>query len=188
MFIALADPEDDPEYYEAVRTPMDLATILSRVDARRYDSTEKYLADVRLVELSTRQYYGCGGGTVGADGSAAADTAEAVASAAALDGNGSRDISLASALYDEAEELLKGRLHLPGGSSGGETLWQRLWRMREAGGPAPPPAGTVTVEALAAEALEQAAAAASVRGGGDATARVSGRHKGDTEPIYVSER
>ena len=147
---------------------MDLATILSRVDSRQYEDAVRYLADVRLIEHGTRQYYGSEPG-----------------------GEGARLVTQASALYDEAEGLL--RSGLP------EELRQRLLRMRGAGGPAAAPPGTVTVEALAAEAIAAAARGGhhhrggqSHGGGREAAAggsqRASGRLKGDGLPTSVRKK
>ena len=145
---------------------MDLATILSRVDARHYASQEQYLADVRLICHGTEQYYGSEAG-----------------------GEGARYVSLASAMLDEASEMLRARLSAD--------LVQRLWRIQGAGGPAAAPEGVATVEALAAEAIETADAAAGGardtqrdagggRGGEGAGFRASGRLRGENLPVTVS--
>ncbi len=48
-FVAPADPEEHLEYWENVQHPMDLATLLARVDARQYGTAAAYLADVELI-------------------------------------------------------------------------------------------------------------------------------------------
>ena len=54
------DPEDEDgmEYYETVSHPMDLATILARVDARMYSTPAAYLADMALVLRCMQQLHG----------------------------------------------------------------------------------------------------------------------------------
>ncbi len=97
---------------------------------------------------------------------------------------GSRYVTQAAALLDEAEGLL--RVGLPG------ELRQRLWRVAAAGGPAPPPPGGVTGEQLAARATREAEAAAregqqqqqQQQPGG----RASSRLRGQSLPDAVSRR
>jgi SpoVK/Ycf46/Vps4 family AAA+-type ATPase len=51
------DPEEDPKYWEIVTQPMDLSTLLSRVDQRRYSTPAQFLADVALIPAGERQYW-----------------------------------------------------------------------------------------------------------------------------------
>lgn len=51
-------PEDDPEYWQAVAHPMDLTTLLDRIDRRRYTTPAQFLADVALIPEGERQFWG----------------------------------------------------------------------------------------------------------------------------------
>jgi SpoVK/Ycf46/Vps4 family AAA+-type ATPase len=51
------DPSEDPAYWEVVKQPMDLSTLLSRVDQRRYSTPAQFLADVALIPAGERQYW-----------------------------------------------------------------------------------------------------------------------------------
>ncbi|GLI60628.1 hypothetical protein VaNZ11_002825 [Volvox africanus] len=84
QFSAPVDPDEDPEYWRLVSVPMDLATVLARVDGRQYLTISQYLADVALILQGAREYF--------------------------IDSV--RDISRATALVDEAEHLVKARVPL----------------------------------------------------------------------------
>lgn len=57
------DPYEEPEYYERVSAPCDLATILHRVDSRtRYHTVAQYLADVMLIAMVREEELNKGGG------------------------------------------------------------------------------------------------------------------------------
>jgi hypothetical protein len=60
MFLEPPDPEDEDgmEYYQTVSHPMDLATILARVDARMYSTPAAYLADMALILRCMQQLHG----------------------------------------------------------------------------------------------------------------------------------
>jgi SpoVK/Ycf46/Vps4 family AAA+-type ATPase len=81
LFWMPPDPEDDPEYWNTVTCPMDLATILSRVDGRKYNLPSQYLADMALIPRAERELHGD-------------------------DPRGYREISKACALEDEARSLV----------------------------------------------------------------------------------
>lgn len=53
-------PEEDLSYYECVATPMDLATLLAKVDGHHYLTPSAYLADVQLI-VQVQQKTGLGG-------------------------------------------------------------------------------------------------------------------------------
>lgn len=58
---AFAEPvtaEEDPDYAARVPRPMDLSTLLARVDAGRYATPGRYLADVALLPDAERAYWG----------------------------------------------------------------------------------------------------------------------------------
>lgn len=48
--VLAVDPEEDPEYWQSVSCPCDLATILAHVDNRHYHTAAAYLAHVALIE------------------------------------------------------------------------------------------------------------------------------------------
>jgi len=81
LFWMPPDPEDDPDYWNTVTCPMDLATILSRVDGRKYNLPSQYLADMALIPRAERELHGD-------------------------DPRGFREISKACALEDEARSLV----------------------------------------------------------------------------------
>uniref|UniRef100_A0A7S3R877 Bromo domain-containing protein n=1 Tax=Dunaliella tertiolecta TaxID=3047 RepID=A0A7S3R877_DUNTE len=56
-FAAPVDPEEDPEYWQTVRCPCDLATILAHVDSRHYNTAAAYLAHVALIGKGWREYF-----------------------------------------------------------------------------------------------------------------------------------
>jgi SpoVK/Ycf46/Vps4 family AAA+-type ATPase len=56
-FYEPVDPSEDPQYWEIVKQPMDLSTLLSRVDQRRYSTPAQFLADVALIPAGERQYW-----------------------------------------------------------------------------------------------------------------------------------
>lgn len=62
-FAAPPSPEDEDgaEYYQRVTVPMDLATILSKVNNRQYLTTAAYLADFALIVQGAKEYYGTEG-------------------------------------------------------------------------------------------------------------------------------
>lgn len=56
-FYEPVDPSEDPQYWKIVKQPMDLSTLLSRVDQRRYSTPAQFLADVALIPAGERQYW-----------------------------------------------------------------------------------------------------------------------------------
>lgn len=56
-FFEPVDPKEDPNYWELVAEPMDLSTLLARVDQRRYVTPAQFLADVALIPAGERQYW-----------------------------------------------------------------------------------------------------------------------------------
>ncbi|KAK9811900.1 hypothetical protein WJX72_012131 [[Myrmecia] bisecta] len=57
-FAEPVSPDEDPEYWEKVSNPMDLATLLARVDGRAYATAAAFLRDVALIPVDAAQYYG----------------------------------------------------------------------------------------------------------------------------------
>lgn len=94
---------------------MDLATLLARVDERRYGTPAAFLADVAAIVTATRQYLG--------DLADVGDLADAAAIR--------EEVSRAHALENEARALLTARVP--------PELWARCDEIAAAGGPAPPP-------------------------------------------------
>ncbi|CAL8469143.1 g8684 [Coccomyxa elongata] len=82
---APVSPEDDPTYWERMTSPMDLATLLARVDDRQYPTVKMFLAAVALIPAAEKQYWGD-------------------------DPEGIREISRACALEDEARMLVEARV------------------------------------------------------------------------------
>ena len=58
QFCEPVDPQEDALYYEVVLRPIDLSTILARVDAHAYTSVEQFLDDIGLIVAGERQYWG----------------------------------------------------------------------------------------------------------------------------------
>jgi histone acetyltransferase len=53
------DAEDVPDYYDIIKTPMDLGTMQKRVDSGKYYITlEIFLADLRQVWKNAKEYNG----------------------------------------------------------------------------------------------------------------------------------
>ncbi|KAL4429387.1 hypothetical protein ABPG77_005161 [Micractinium sp. CCAP 211/92] len=82
------EPEEEEEWWDKVSEPMDLSTILSRVDARAYSTPHEYLADIAKIAQCSREFWGS-------------------------DTRGVREISRASALEDEARSALAKALPQP---------------------------------------------------------------------------
>ncbi|KAI8874293.1 Bromodomain-containing protein, partial [Ramicandelaber brevisporus] len=52
------DAEDVPDYYDVVAHPMDLSTMLSRVNSRYYLTADEFLADIDMIPAAAREYHG----------------------------------------------------------------------------------------------------------------------------------
>ncbi|GLJ11489.1 hypothetical protein SUGI_0168750 [Cryptomeria japonica] len=50
--------EDAPDYYAIVQNPMDITTLLQRVDNRRYFTCSAFLQDVELIPTNAKAYNG----------------------------------------------------------------------------------------------------------------------------------
>ena len=57
LFAAPVSEEEAPGYGAMVPSPMDLSTILWRVDDGHYTSLKTFLADINLVPIAARQYH-----------------------------------------------------------------------------------------------------------------------------------
>ncbi|GAB4822033.1 hypothetical protein N2152v2_009079 [Parachlorella kessleri] len=123
-FAEPVSPDEDPHYWDTVSQPMDLATLLARVDARLYATTHQFLAEVALIPQGEREYWGLGKDTAAAAATAAPGT---------TDSRGIREVSRACALEDEVRCQLAARVPAE--------LAARLDAMQAAGGPAPAPPG-----------------------------------------------
>ncbi|CAL5230062.1 g13513 [Coccomyxa viridis] len=78
-------PQEDPEYWQRVTSPMDLATLLSRVDARQIPTVKTFLDTAALIPAGEQQFWGS-------------------------DPEGIREVSKAHAMLDEARLLAERRV------------------------------------------------------------------------------
>jgi SpoVK/Ycf46/Vps4 family AAA+-type ATPase len=131
-------PELQSAYYRAVRDPLDVATVLSRVDARVYQTPEAFLSDLGRVVKAAQRWFGPSSGAGGGGGAAAVGGAAAAAPAplgpspSGLDpATAARALTAAHALLDEAEGLLAARVPAE--------LAARCAEIERRGGPRPAP-------------------------------------------------
>eukprot|EP00951_Prasinocladus_malaysianus_P032839 scaffold321741_cov26-Prasinocladus_malaysianus.AAC.3 len=54
VFVEPPSPDEEPEYWEAVKDPMDLATLLYRVDRKLYETAAAFVADIGLIPKVSR--------------------------------------------------------------------------------------------------------------------------------------
>eukprot|EP00854_Cymbomonas_tetramitiformis_P031072 gene31072-38974_t len=57
LFAAPVTEEEAPDYAQTVRAPMDLSTLLWRVDDRCYMTMREFLTDTRLIREAAKQYH-----------------------------------------------------------------------------------------------------------------------------------
>lgn len=100
--VPVAD-EEAPGYSKTVNNPMDLSTLLWRVDTGWYLTVDAFLKDVRLITAAAKEYWG-GLGESAAERSANHATREAAARRAA-DPEGRQLVSKAHALEDTVQEM-----------------------------------------------------------------------------------
>ncbi|KAK9861644.1 hypothetical protein WJX84_011103 [Apatococcus fuscideae] len=55
VFAEPVHPEDDPEYWQRVERPMDIATLLAKVDSPGYPTAASFLEDVELIPHGIQQ-------------------------------------------------------------------------------------------------------------------------------------
>lgn len=58
LFWEPMEPDQDPEYWQVVSSPMDLTTLLDRVDRRKYGTPAQFLADASCIQKGEREYWG----------------------------------------------------------------------------------------------------------------------------------
>ena len=102
-FHAPVSEEEAPGYSKCARDPMDLSTLLWRVDSGWYLTVDAFLRDARLIVTAAKAYWG-GLGESAAERSAHAATREAAARRAA-DPEGRQLVSRAHALDDTVREM-----------------------------------------------------------------------------------
>jgi SpoVK/Ycf46/Vps4 family AAA+-type ATPase len=102
-FHAPVSDEEAPGYSKTVRDPMDLSTLLWRVDGGWYLTVDAFLRDARLIVTAAKEYWG-GLGESAAEKSAHVSTREAAARRAA-DPEGRQLVSRAHALEDTVREM-----------------------------------------------------------------------------------
>ena len=102
-FHAPVSEEEAPGYGKTVRDPMDLSTLLWRVDSGWYLTVDAFLRDTRLIVTAAKAYWG-GLGESAAEKSAHPATREAAARRAA-DPEGRQLVSRAHALEDTVREM-----------------------------------------------------------------------------------
>ena len=90
--------EEAPGYAKAVKEPMDLSTLLWRVDSGWYLTVEAFLRDVRLIVAAAKTYWGGGPGEEG-------DGENGKKNPRAGDPEGQRVVSRAHALEDTVHEM-----------------------------------------------------------------------------------
>ena len=86
--------EEAPGYGKTVRDPMDLSTLLWRVDSGWYLTVDAFLRDARLIVTAAKAYWG-GLGESAAEKSAHAATREAAARRAEMAGRPKSGFGLA---------------------------------------------------------------------------------------------
>lgn len=56
IFAKPVDTEDAPDYYEIIKSPMDLGTIMSKIDLHRYQTVKAFLDDINLICSNALEY------------------------------------------------------------------------------------------------------------------------------------
>lgn len=57
-FLKPIDPEEVPDYYRVIANPMDLSTMLSKLESNKYKGLEPFVRDVRLMASNCMEYNG----------------------------------------------------------------------------------------------------------------------------------
>lgn len=50
------DPEELSDYHEVIKHPIDLATMMCKIDAHEYQTVKEFLADVKLMSSNALEY------------------------------------------------------------------------------------------------------------------------------------
>ncbi|XP_076098505.1 ATPase family AAA domain-containing protein 2-like isoform X2 [Mytilus galloprovincialis] len=56
LFAKPVDTEDAPDYYEIIKHPMDLGTMMSKIDLHRYQTAKSFLDDISRICLNALEY------------------------------------------------------------------------------------------------------------------------------------
>ncbi|KAL4237041.1 ATPase AAA domain-containing protein 2 [Mactra antiquata] len=56
IFTKPVDVEDVPDYYDIIKKPMDLSTMMSKIDLHHYQSVKEFLADINQICLNALEY------------------------------------------------------------------------------------------------------------------------------------
>ncbi|XP_053394851.1 ATPase family AAA domain-containing protein 2-like [Mercenaria mercenaria] len=56
IFTKPVDIEDVPDYYEIIKKPMDLSTMMSKIDLHHYQSVKEFLADIEQICMNALEY------------------------------------------------------------------------------------------------------------------------------------
>ncbi|XP_052256515.1 ATPase family AAA domain-containing protein 2-like isoform X2 [Dreissena polymorpha] len=56
IFTKPVDIDDVPDYYEIIKKPMDLSTMMSKIDLHQYQSVQEFLGDIDLICLNALEY------------------------------------------------------------------------------------------------------------------------------------
>lgn len=55
-FVKPVDPEEVPDYYDIIAQPMDLGTVMKKIDEHRYSFPKEWIADVDLIARNALEY------------------------------------------------------------------------------------------------------------------------------------
>uniref|UniRef100_A0A914V3C8 Bromo domain-containing protein n=1 Tax=Plectus sambesii TaxID=2011161 RepID=A0A914V3C8_9BILA len=56
IFAKPVDPEDAPDYFDIIERPMDLSTMMDKIDKHGYDSVSAFLEDIGLITVNALEY------------------------------------------------------------------------------------------------------------------------------------
>lgn len=56
MFTKPVDTEEVPDYTEIIKQPMDLETMMTKVDFHRYECAKDFLCDIELIVQNALEY------------------------------------------------------------------------------------------------------------------------------------
>lgn len=56
MFTKPVDTEEVPDYTEIIKEPMDLETMMTKVDFHKYESARDFLNDIELICQNALEY------------------------------------------------------------------------------------------------------------------------------------
>ncbi|CAG5079711.1 Oidioi.mRNA.OKI2018_I69.PAR.g9333.t1.cds [Oikopleura dioica] len=55
-FVDPVDPDELPDYHEVIKNPMDLTTMMCKIDAHEYQTVKEFLSDVKLMCANALEY------------------------------------------------------------------------------------------------------------------------------------